>query len=541
MTTPRTRILAAARMANIARVSMIVAASVPGWAGSARGQDSPPTTAAPEASPGAPPAAVPVAPDVIPNPPDPAAPAVEAPPSVGPPPVPPEISARLDELDQLVRIGARKNELSQEEAAKLAKEAAVPTIDDKGASIRSGDGSTVLRFHGLLQVDGRFFLNDDALQDRDTFLIRRFRPAIDGTLFGLVDYRFVPDFAGGTAQVLDAYLDVHPWGWLRLRLGKMKAPIGLERLQSDADLAFIERALDSNLSTTRDIGVQVWGDAASGVVNYSIGVYNGGLDGSNADVDTNHAKDFIARLFFQPFKIQGLAELGSLGIGIAASTGNRKGLPQIGTTAAVPGLPVFRSAGQNNLFQYLAPASDPSGTGTTFAHLQARRLNPQLFYYAGPFGVLGEYILSLQEVQRGNAPTTTLTHHAAHATVTFSINGKEGYDGVTPVAPFDPVNGGWGALQLAVRWNWLKVDSRTFAADPDIAGSVSYADPLRSVRVAQGWAAGINYVPRRTFKLALDFEQTHFTGGVSSTQAGATVVTDRKTENLLIGRAQVNF
>jgi phosphate-selective porin OprO/OprP len=537
MTAAGTRISVTLRISLAGAVSMIVAVGTAAWPGPAWGQDQaappgPGTIAAPETTP----LAAPESPQV-PRPPDPATALPEAAPGA----LPPEISTHLDELDQLVRISARKAELAEEEAAKHAKEASVTTIDDKGVSIRSGDGSNILKLHGLLQVDGRFFVHDDVLQDRDTFLIRRFRPALEGTVFGLVDYRFVPDLAGGVAQVLDGYVDAHPRAWLRLRVGKMKTPIGLERLQSDADLAFIERALDSNLSTTRDIGVALWGDVVGGVVSYSIGVYNGGFDGSTADLDTNHGKDFIGRLFFQPFKNPALLELGNLGIGVAASTGNRKGLPQIGATPAVPGLPTFRSAGQNTFFQYLAPVPDPPGTGTTFAHLQARRLNPQLFYFVGPVGVIGEYILSRQEVQRGNATPTTLTHHAAHATITFSINGKEGYDGVTPLEPFDPANGRWGAIQIAARWNWLKVDSRTFVADPDLAGSVAYADPLRSARVAQGWAAAVNYVPRRTLKLAVNFEQTYFSGGASVNQGGTATVTDRKTENLILARTQVNF
>jgi phosphate-selective porin OprO/OprP len=353
----------------------------------------------------------------------------------------------------------------------------------------------------------------------------------------LVDYRLVPDFAGGQAQVMDAYIDVHPTEFARLRVGKMKAPIGLERLQSDADLAFVERALDQNLSTTREIGVQLWGDIAGGIVNYSLGIYNGGADGTNLDVDTSHAKDLIGRLFFRPLSTATLAPYGNLGIGIAASTGDRKGLPQVGATAAAPGLPTFRTAGQNAFFSYLAPSPDASGTGTTFAHLGATHVNPQLYYYCGPFGLLGEYLLSRQGVQKGN-DTATLTHHAAHATATFAINGKEGYDGITPTVPFDPGQGAWGAVEIAARWSWLKIDPKTFA-DPNVPTSVSYADPLRNARQAQSWAVAVNYVPRRSFRLAVDFEQTRFEGGAAA--ADKKTVVDRKTENAVIGRAQINF
>ncbi len=446
-----------------------------------------------------------------------------------------DINARLDEVDQIARITVRKQELIEEETVKRAAETPATKFDDQGLSVKSGDGAYLLRIRGLLQTDGRFFLNDDVLQDKDTFLIRRFRPATEGTLFGFVDYRFVPDFAGGTAQVLDAYVDVHPSAWLRLRAGKFKAPIGLERLQSDADLPFVERALDQNLSTTRDVGAQIWGEVAGGVVNYVIGIVNGGPDGSNADLDTNHAKDYIGRLFFQPFKANGLGYLGNLGVGVAGSTGNRKGLPAVGTTAAAPGLPTFRTAGQNAFFSYVASSPDASGTGTTFAHLRQSRLNPQLYYFVGPVGVLGEYILSRQGVQKGN-DTATLTHQAAHVSASFALNGKEGWDGITPLIPFDSSNGAWGALEISVRWSWLKVDSDTFVPPPGT--TVAYADPLKQARSAQAWTFGLNYVPRRSFRLALDLEQTRFKGGA----AGANkAVADRVTEYALIGRAQVNF
>jgi phosphate-selective porin OprO and OprP len=476
----------------------------------------PQTTAAPAAAP-----AVPEAPP--PAPPD----AVAAPPAVAPAVVT-DLSARVDELDQLARIAYRKHELLEEEAAKKAKEAPVFSVDDKGVQLKSADGKYALKVRALLQVDGRFFLNDAVLQDRDTFLIRRLRPYIEGTLFGLVDYRLLPDFAGATAQVLDAYIDVHPTAWLRLRAGKMKAPIGLERLQSDADLSFIERGLDQNLSTTRDVGAQLWGDIAEGLVNYSLGVYNGGPDASSLEVDTNHAKDFIGRLFFHPFRTEGLAGLGNLGVGVAASTGNRKGLPQVGTTAASPNLPAFRTPGQNTFFQYLAPSGDTAGIGTTFAHLRASRLNPQLYYYIGGLGLQGEYLLSRQEVQRGN-DKATLTHHAAHGIINYVVNGKAGYDGATPLLPFDFEKGFLGALELAVRYSWLKADSDTFP---------TFANPTASARVANSLAGAVSWLPRRSFKASVNFEQTRFTGGAANPDK---TIADRKTENLLLGRLQVNF
>ena len=136
-------------------------------------------------------------------------------------------TARLDDIEQTARIALRKHELLEEEAAKRAKEAPKLTVDDKGFSMGLPDKSYVLKIRGLLQTDGRFFFDDQTLQANNTFLIRRFRPTLEGTLFSLVDFKMTPEFASSSVQILDAYIDVHPWEWLRVRAGKMKGPVGL--------------------------------------------------------------------------------------------------------------------------------------------------------------------------------------------------------------------------------------------------------------------------------------------------------------------------
>jgi phosphate-selective porin OprO and OprP len=456
----------------------------------------------------------------------------DAPPPPPPPPpapptpvvevvVPPALSAKVDETDQIARIASRKLELLEEQLATKAKEAPTILVDEKGFGLRSGDGAYQIRFHGLLQADSRWFLNDTSLSDRlDTFLIRRFRPAIDGTLFNLADFRFVPDFAGGTAVIFDGYIDLHPAPFARLRAGKFKAPLGLERLQSDADLPIIERALTQYLTPNRDLGLALWGDIAGGIVNYSVGVYNGTVDNGNVDVDSNHAKDFVGRILIQPFKYEPLKALGALGLHLGASRGDRRGLP------TAPLLPAFRTAGLNTFFSYLAP-TDPDGSHTPFAYLTQSRLNPGLFYYYGPIGVLTEAVWSRQEVRKANT-TATLTHKAAHATASFVLGGKNGYDGATPAQPLDLAKGTLGALEVAMRWNWLKVDDATF---PD------YADITKSASKAQGWAGALSYIPSRTLRVAVNYERTTFTGGGGSAAAPK----DRTTEAVVIGRVQVNF
>jgi phosphate-selective porin OprO/OprP len=449
-----------------------------------------------------------------------------------PSPLDPALASQIEQATQEARIANRRVELLEEQIAAKAKEPSSASADEKGFAFRSADKAYVLKFHTLLQTDSRWFLQNGALSDKaDTFLIRRFRPGLDGTLLGLVNFKFTPDFAGGSVAVFDAYADVGPFPWLHLVAGKFKSPLGLERLQSDADLAFIERALTQNLTPQRDVGVALWGEILGGLVVYHAGIYNGNADGANTDVDANHAKDFVGRLLVQPFKLEGLGEAGDLGLHFAASTGNRLGL------ATNAQLPSYKSGGQNTIFAYNAPTGDTTGISTPFAHLRQTRFNPGLFYYYGPVGVLGEFVWSKQGVQKGNT-IATLKHQAAHATASVVIGGRNGYGGATPNQNLDLKKGTWGALEIAARWNYLKIDSGTFGSSTDATLPV-FSDPTKNVSKAQAFAGGANYLASRALKLAVDFEQTHFTGG--QVAADKKTVVNRTTENVIVGRLQLNF
>jgi phosphate-selective porin OprO/OprP len=390
-----------------------------------------------------------------------------------------------------------------------------PKADESGFALSSGGKKPAfaLKLKLTLQADNRKFLNDD--RSKDSLLVRRARPIVDGTVLGLVDFRIMPDFAGGQAALYDASIDVHPFAWLRLRAGKFKAPVGLERLQGDPDLPFMERAYTANLSSVRDVGAQLWGDVAGGVVSYAIGVFNGAPDNANPDIDTGAQKDVIARLFFQPFKAPGLEKAGNLGIGIAGSTGRRDG------SATSTQLTALRTVGQQTLFSYLASTADP--TATTFARGRHSRLNPELFYFIGPFGVLSDLIWSQQRVQRGGN-SKALLHRAWHATASYVIGGKNGLDGATPSSSWDPGQGQLGALEIGLRYHELTFDADTFP---------TFASADASVRRARGFGISLDWALSRTFRFMTGFEHSWFKAG----RTGG----DRKNEDVWLSRAQVNF
>ena len=134
------------------------------------------------------------------------------------------IEQRFEELDQEIRILKRKHELDQEAAATAKQSTSVVKAGNAGFSLESADGKNFIKLRGLLQVDHRLYfegvndvrnrtdqragdLDANGFHDAaDSWLTRRVRPIIEGTLFGKYDFRFTPEFAGGNASVVEPTL-----------------------------------------------------------------------------------------------------------------------------------------------------------------------------------------------------------------------------------------------------------------------------------------------------------------------------------------------
>jgi len=464
----------------------------------ARAQETPaaPAPPSPEAAPAAPevPAAVP--------------PAAAAPASPDP-----AVTARIDSLEQ--RTQSLEKQLAAAEAAANAPRSTTTfQTDEGGFAVTSADRQYQIRFKGVLQVDGRrIFDNAPLANSVDTFIVRRARPILAGTLFGLTDFMIEPDFGNNTVTLFSAFADTHPFPWLRLRVGKFKGPVGLERLQSDTDLVFVERALSQNLSPQREVGVELWGDVAGGIVRYEGGVFNGNPDNGNNDIDSDHAKTFEGRLFVQPFSAPSLRALGRLGFGVAASTGEELG------SATNTWVGAFKSFSQSTIFSYLTTTT----ANTVFAKRRHTRINPQFFYYVGPFGLLAEWVHEYQQLAN-SVGSGSVNNSAGNVVASFVIGGDETYEGVKPHHNLDLANGGLGALEIGARYNWLDIDPAAF---PTAASPTASVNRARALGVALAWQMS------RNLRAAADYEQTWFDGGAKGG--------NRTTEKMGIARFQVAF
>jgi phosphate-selective porin OprO and OprP len=446
------------------------------------------------------------------------------------------LEQEIQELKQQQESDQQQTKQAADQAAQKAKETPTITAGPDGFRLRSADSNFVLRVGGYAQADGRFYLYDHAGNGVNTFLMRRVRPILEGTLYGDFDFRLMTDFGNGASSstlLQDAYLEWHHWQELKIRFGKFKPPTGLEWLSSDTDLLFVERGLPTDLVPQRDVGVQVSGTLLDGIVSYAGGVFNGVVDGGIGDLDVSNSKDVAARVFLQPFKTTDISFLEGLGFGAGGTIGHEE------ATSTSTNLPTYKTTGQLTFFSY-GKGVAPDG--------QELRYTPQAYYHFGPLGILAEYNVSDLDVRSG-ATTADVKNNAWQVAGGYFLTGEQQRfrgspyspsGAVTPIHPFKPGSGGWGALELVARYGDLRIDPNAFNKDPT-AGGARFASPITSAQEARDWGVGFNWYLNRNVKVSLDYDYTTFDGGAGTATGTAYDIKNREAEQDLFTQAQFLF
>lgn len=409
------------------------------------------------------------------------------------------------------------------------------SVGASGFILRSADTNFALRIRGLLQVDSRWYVNDGGIPDNDGFVLRRLRPILEGTVFRDFDFLFTPEFGGSSPVIRDAWLNYRYSPAVQARFGKMKPPGGLERWQSVANIPFIERSMVSSLWPSRDLGVMFHGElwpgdeagskrlASGGLVHYAAGAFNGtGDDRSANNSDFDGDTELAARLFFHPFLRTGLKPLQGVGLGVASTYGDTKG------ANGLPNGGAYGTEGQQNFFTYLSGAGTTPANANVIANGNHWRTGPQAYCYYGPFGLLGEYGISSQELQRSDGTLTDarLTHRGWAVNGSWLLTGEDAsFRAVTPNRNFDPHVNGWGALQFVARYSVLDIDNDAFP---------TFANPATSATQANAWGVGLNWYLNRNVRAVVNFNHTDFKGG----QSGTVTAQD---ENVFLTRLQLVF
>jgi len=445
---------------------------------------------------------------------------------------PAEQTATIQNLDQQVRILQRQREIDQDAATAKAATAPKVSLGQNGFSFSSADSNFVAQLHAVLQFDSRTFFHDDNAKGVDGFLLRRVRPILSGTLARDFEYNFTPDFGGSQVQIFDAYAIYHGAPWFQVEAGKFKPPVGLEALQADVNTSFNERSLATDLVPNRDLGLALKGDLYGGAASYVIGIFNGASD-YNSTVTNSFAqnnKSLDARLFFQPWKNSDVNALRGFGFGVGGSYENDNPATNV-TTSLTPG---YTTDGQQKFFTY---------NKNVYADGVHWRLSPQAYYYYGPFGLLGEYVISDQHVSNDNThgqKNVDVRNTAWEVAGSWLLTGEDAsYNGITPRQNFDPRLNQWGAWQVVARYAELNVDDDVFKGY-SVNPNYSLANPTASADRAQAFAFGLNWYLNKNVRANVSFSHTTFSGGYGGKSFAAGSVPS-EAENVLFTRIQLAF
>lgn len=253
----------------------------------------------------------------------------------------------VKQLDQKLKVIERKLEVDKEVADAAKKTTPKLEAGAEGVRFVSADGDHTVRLRGSVQGDAKFFVDDNAKKPDDLttaipgttgaiganlpdrFELRQARVWMEGDLWKSVGFKIMPEFGGGNIRLFDA----HYFPFASLTVGKYKPPVSLERLQGDADGAFLERAFPTYLAPNRDVGIMLHGEFGrpgykvvyggpedfKNFLSYQLGVFNGTGDNGNGDTDIKDDKEFAGRIWAHPFQHSGIDALEGLGLGIAGT------------------------------------------------------------------------------------------------------------------------------------------------------------------------------------------------------------------------------
>lgn len=291
--------------------------------------------------------------------------------------------------------------------------------------------------------------------------LRRAYMGFDGTIPGGFGYRMEADFANSGVELTDLYLTYKPSRDLTLTVGQHKPFWGLEEMTSDIFTTFMERAaFSSAFGFERRVGLSA--SYAGKAVLVQGGVFT---DNAKDLDDTNNSYSIHGRVVVTP-RLAG----GQLHLGASAYVRDFNDLANEASYGARPFVHTtdlrLVSTGK------LLPVTGERGIGAEAAYIRGR-------FHA----TTESHWLT---VKRPGLPDPTFNGGYAEAGY-FLTDDATAYKGgvFDRTRPKHPVGeGGFGALQLNVRYDWLDlVDAGVIGGRQQIAGLSLVWIPVDYVRL----------------------------------------------------------
>jgi phosphate-selective porin OprO/OprP len=367
---------------------------------------------------------------------------------------------------------------------------------DNRPSIRYGDWFQ-LDLRALLEGQVRS-VDPDLAGEGTVFEWSRRRLGIQGNVTDYVQFEVDYGFDKAnedSAEWRDVFVNIRPAAFAQVQGGKFKIPIGYERLTGPRNLDFVYRSRVSDaLTPGRSIGVMAHGRAFSRVLRYAVGSFEDGGDQPPEfepveplpdEEPSEEGRTWAARATVAPLRLTSLpGKYNNLEVGGAYTHGT---VPE--GRNHLQGDTVFGGEFFDRQYYTKGPRT---------------RFGLEASWAIGPASVATEYIVS-RDAREGQGvgneeqldnDLPEIEGRGWYVAGTWVVTGENREGGVNPKRPL--LQGGFGAIEVVARYEYLKFASAGSPADP----------PSRSPRAAnvapngdRAWTIGVNWYVNRWVKV----------------------------------------
>ncbi|MBL8642982.1 MAG: hypothetical protein JNK21_03535 [Rhodospirillaceae bacterium] len=355
-----------------------------------------------------------------------------------------DLNAKNKALEEKVDWRTERLEKVENKAASLVKSDVSPTIVDPS-------GNFTFKVRGVVDADYVNFNERAGGYNYNTgTAFRRARLGAEGDAFKDFKWRLEVDFAGNVTAVQDAYVS---WGGIKgwtFTAGQQKAPFSLESNTSDNYNTFIERGVANvafgGAGAERRIGLNA--QFVNDQFTAAVGLFGDNESSARADAAPDESWGFNGRATWLPINNTDAQQTLHFG----ASAYWRTELKQ--------------ASGATTLKDAVRLSDRPSirVDGGLIADTGVITGVQDLYYWGvegagvwGPFSIQSEY----GELQAQRIALSDVTFDGGYVFGSWFLTGESRtfrngtVDRLRPKANFNPLKGGWGAVELAVRYDWF--------------------------------------------------------------------------------------
>ena len=476
----------------------------------------------------------------------------------------------VDELQSKIELLQAQVEALQDalEGVKAAQVKVTPSWKG-GPLFEDKEAGWSFKPRGRLQFDVGYVGNpEDAIANRNLGFntrARRIRLGFEGTVPGGFGYKAEADFANGGVGFGDVIITYAPANKpFNFTIGNHETLNGLEQVSSSRFLSFVERAaFDDAFINTRRIGVSGGFANKANTVRFNAGIFSAHSIDSSLD---NDGWIGAARATYSPLMGANQLHFGANyqhrdfqsnnGATINAQAG---GEPSANQRVRYRARPFTQLTDQRFVNTDFFAAKGDDIFGLEFAgifkslHIAAEgQYTVANAYGRGDTLVAGTDPLDLFATTSVFVPNGNPSFWGGYAEVGYFFTGEtRGYknglwDRTKVLNPFS--KGGWGALQLNGRVDYLDLDSdrlKTGCSNNFLTGACTGAPVLSKGGKQLGLLASLVWIPEDYMRFYLQYSHAQITGGpfAATVKPGSSKPIDERGYGVdtVAARAQIDF